>query len=287
MRLLLVSLFLLTSFPAFAGKPAKPVLAGDERLVSRLLERARKAASSKDRDAFAGCLTAESRALFDKLFPERSFEPVDIGGRADLRLIELRRHAERPWAMAVVPAKEGEGRDALFLKKQDGRWLIDGQHGLLLWETVQSIMRSTKGERRRGSVLDAPTLLPKQASLSTLPEGWAADDPAGEDDWSHLPGVREAFNQKLHGPREKDINAKFLLFSTAEDAEWELWRRRMELGLKSDLSERQPRLGEAAVLGRHSSNSYELFSRKGRSLLILYGNSEDVVPVGEKIVARL
>ena len=279
-----LSLLLLAS-PAAAAKPAPSI--SDERLVSRLLERAAKAGRAKDRKGFAACLTAESRALFDKLFPGGSFEPVDIGGRLDLRLLSLRRHAGRPWAVAVVPAKEGGGEDAIFLRREGGRWLVDDQHGLLLWDTVQAIMRSKNGERRRRQEVQAPTLLAKQAKKAALPEGWAVEDPSGEDDWSHLPAVREAFIQKLHGPREKNIRAKFILFSSSEDAEWELWRRRMELTLKSDLPDQQPSVGEAAVLGRHSSSSYELFSRKGRSLLILYGDSEDVVAIGERLVAQL
>jgi hypothetical protein len=281
---LALSLLLLAA-PSSAAPPAAAPT--DEKLVSRLLERARKAGDAKDRKGFLGCLTAESRSLFEKLFPEQAFEPVDIGGRAELRLIELRKHGQRPWAVAVVPAKEGGGEDGIFLRKEDGRWLIDDQHGLLVWDTVEAIMRTKKGERRQKQAVQAPTMLAKQAKVAALPEGWAVEDPSGEDDWSHLPGVQEAFIQRMHGPREKHIRAKFILFANSDDAEWELWRRRMELTLKSDLSDKQPSLGEAAVLGRHSSSSYELFSRKGRSLLILYGNSEDVIAIGERIVAQL
>lgn len=281
---------------AFAEKPAggKPAAApakssapvSDASALSGLLERAGRAAGARDRKTFLDCLTLTSRKLFAKVFPGETWEPADLAGRKDLRVLEVKRHGERPWAMLAIPAKSGDGRDALFARKEGGRWVLDQQHPLLLWDTVQSIMRSQKGEKRARAELEAPTLLPRKLASSNLPEGWSADDPAAEDDWRHLPGVKEAFLQRLSGPREKNVKAKFVLFNSAEDAEWELWRRGMEFGLRSDLHDRQPALGDGAAYGRHSNINYELLVRKGSTLVILYANSEDVVPIGQRVVDR-
>lgn len=260
----------------------------DSQLVAQLIEKARKAGQSKDRKTFTDCLGALSRTLFGKVFPEASWEPVGVEGRKNLRLIELHRHDAKPWGMAVIPAKDGIGKDALFVRKEGGRWALDQQHDLLIWDTVQAIMRAKKGEKREKGALAAPTLLPRQLGASSgLPEGWSAEDPVAEDDWSHLPGVQEAFNQKLRGPREKNIDAKFLLFADAGEAEWELWRRKMEFGLKDDLAEKQPSFGDGSAFGKHSTDSFELLLRKGSTLLILFSNSEDVLPIGQRVWERL
>ena len=290
-----VRLLILLSVTAAAWAAPKPVPKGakaagplsDDKAVAELRARASKAAQAKDRKAFVDCMTGPSRALFGKVFPEDAWEPVGIGGRKTLRLIELRRHDDKPWAMAVVPAGEGDGQDAFFARKKDGRWALDQQHTLLLWDTVQEIMRNKKGEKRADPALEAPTLLPRQLKAEALPEGWSVDDPAAEDDWSHLPGVREAFNQKLRGPRDKSINAKFVLFADPEQAEWELWRRKMELGLKEDLAQTQPSMGDSATLGKHSNTSFELLLRKGSTLVIFYANSEDVLPIGQRVIDKL
>lgn len=270
--------------PGSRGAQSRPPT--DEKAVSQVLERARKAALAKDRKGFLACLTLPSRTLFQKVFPEDAWEPVGLDGRRDFKLLEVRRHDRKPWAAAIIPAKGGDGKDALFLRKESGRWALDPQHNLLEWDTVQAIMRSKKGEKR-SKALEAPKLLLRQVNRSVLPEGWSVDDPAAEDDWSHLPGVQEAFNQKLRGPSEKNIRAKFVLFASAEEAEWELWRRRVELGLKEDLAEKQPALGDSSAFGKHSGNSFELLFRKGSTLVILNSNSEDVLPIGEKVVTKL
>ncbi|MBI5200217.1 MAG: hypothetical protein HY925_01410 [Elusimicrobia bacterium] len=270
-----------------ADKPAAKVVS-DESTLSQLLERAQKAGKSKDRKSFSSCLTGHSRSLFGKVFPENdSWEPVGVEGRKSLKVLEVRRHPSKPWAMAVLPAKTGDGKDGVFARKESGRWALDQQHSLLEWDTVQAIMRSKKGEKRSKGALAAPKLLPRQLDRSLLPEGWTVDDPAAEDDWSHLPGVEEAFNQKLKGPREKNIHAKFVLFASPEEAEWELWRRKMEFELRDDLADRQPVFGDGSTLGKHSSNSYELLLRKGPTVVIFFSNSEDVIPIGQKLVEKL
>lgn len=271
-----------------AGAPAAQaaVAQPEDKVLASLLERAKNAARARERKAFLDCLTPASRDLFAKVFPGDSWEPADLAGRGSVKLLEFKKHPERPWAMLVVPGKAGQGRDALFARKEGGRWLLDQQHPLLVWDTVQAIMRSQKGERRDKASLDAPTLLARQLSSSHLPEGWSAEDPAPEDDWRHLPGVQEAFLQKLSGPREKSVKAKFVLFSSDAEAEWELWRRKMEFGLRADLHDRQPAIGDGAAYGRHSNINYELLLRKGSTLVILYANSEDVVPIGQRVVER-
>ncbi|MBI4422661.1 MAG: hypothetical protein HY554_02975 [Elusimicrobia bacterium] len=280
-------LLALLAAPALAAKAPARARLPDDRQVSQLLERAAKAAAAKDRKGFLACLTVASRTLFERVFAGDSWQPAGLAGRAGLRLLELRRHASRPWALAVVPGKEGAGQDALFLRREDGHWRLDEQHALLLWQTVQEIVRSKQGQRREERSLAAPNLIGKQARSSGLPEGWSAEDPFAEGDWSNLPKVEEAFIQKLKGPRDRRVNAKFVLFAEAEDADWELWRRKMEMALRSELPERQPEVGEAAAFGRHSNTSFELLVRKGRSLVILYGDSEDVVGIGHRIAEQL
>jgi hypothetical protein len=269
-------------------EPVKPASSAptDERLVAQLVERARKAAQARDRAAYLDCLTSSSRALFNKVFQDGPWEPGDLAGRKTVKVLEVRRQGSKPWAVVLVPGKGGQGQDALFARKEDGRWLLDQQHALLVWDHVQAIMRSQKGEKRRTVTLTAPNLLARQLSSSHLPEGWSAEDPAAENDWSGLPDVQEAFLQKLVGPREKNVKAKFVLFASPEDAEWQLWRRKTEFGLKAELADRQPSLGDGAALARHSSTNYELLLRKGSTLVILYANSEDVVPIGQRVVAR-
>lgn len=274
--------------PAAKAAPAAQPSAAlpEDKAFAALLERARNAARARERKAFLECLTSASRDLFARVFPGDSWEPADLAGRSNVKLLEFRKHPERPWAMLVVPGKSGQGQDVLFARKEGGRWLLDQQHPLLVWDTVQAIMRSQKGERREKATLDAPTLLTRQLLSSHLPEGWSAEDPAAEDDWRHLPAVQEAFFQRLSGPREKTVKAKFVLFSNTDEAEWELWRRKMEFGFKADLHHMQPSLGDGAAYGKHSNINYELLVRKGSTLLILYANSEDVVPIGQRVAER-
>lgn len=285
---LLAALLVPLAEASAAGPPAAKPAATDESTVGRLLERAQRAGKAKDRGGFSACLTVHSRSLFGKVFPEEgSWEPVGVEGRKSLRVLEVRRHPSKPWAMAILPAKTGDGFDGVFVRKEAGRWALDQQHVLLEWDTIQAIMRSKKGEKRAKGLLTAPKLLPRQLDRGLLPEGWSVEDPVPEDDWSHLPGVQEAFNQKLKGPREKNINAKFVLFASPEEAEWELWRRKMEFELRDDLAERQPVFGDGSTLGKHSTNSYELLLRKGATVVIFFSNSEDVVPIGQRVVEKL
>ncbi|MBI4349067.1 MAG: hypothetical protein HY553_19675 [Elusimicrobia bacterium] len=274
---------------ALAAPPKpQPSPADEKAAVGQLLERARRAGRSKDRKAFLDCLSTQSRSLFGRVFPEAdTWEPVGIEGRKSLKVLELRRHPSKPWAAAIVPPKSGAAKDGIFLRREGGKWTLDQQQALLEWDTIQAMMRSKKGEKRSKATLAAPKLLPLQLDRTLLPDGWSVDDPRAEDDWSHLPGVEEAFNQRAKGPREKNISVKFVLFASPEDAEWEIWRRKIELELRDDLADRQPALGDGSALGKHSSSSYELLLRKGSKVVIFFSNSEDIVPIGQRVVEKL